>query len=203
MDVDDVINELLPPILNVLISRDDLGRIELFTTLEVIKNCTRCKGKKIYECEFYESIRRKKFHLARERRGKLEEQNNIIDELNEQLFGIDNELNKKMLCKGCKEKEIRKLTNKYGNKEIARFLYEHKSNATDCDEYIQWIPIDEFRNIEYLIKGSFGEFHKATWINGYYNHYNPYRNFDTRNVVLKRTCNSSDKIADILKEVCY
>ena len=124
-------------------------------------------------------------------------QNNIIDELNEQLFGIDNELNKKMLCKGCKEKEIRKLTNKYGNKEIARFLYEHKSNATDCDEYIQWIPIDEFRNIEYLIKGSFGEFHKATWINGYYNEYKE------RDVVLKRIYNNSsdDKIVNILNEV--
>src|SRR6266511_2679293 len=100
-----------------------------------------------------------------------------------------------MVCKGCKEKEIEKLTDKYGNKEIARFLYECKLTATNCDDYIQWIPIDEFRNIEYLIKGSFGEFHKANWINGS----NPYSNvhFDTRNVVLlKRTCNSG-----ILKEV--
>ena len=30
---------------------------------------------------------------------------------------------------------------------------------------IQWIPFDEFKNIEYLAKGGFGEVHKATWIN--------------------------------------
>ena len=108
---------------------------------------------------------------------------------------MDFELNKKILCEGCKEKKNKKLTDKYGNEEIARFLYyQCKLNATSHDsEYIRWIPFDKFKNIEYLAKGGFGEVHKATWINCY-----------NEDVVLKRIYNnnsSDDKIVDILKEV--
>ncbi len=99
---------------------------------------------------------------------------------------MNTRLNREVLCKVCKRKEIRKLANKCGNKKMARFFYHNdKSN-------IRWIPFDEFRNIKYLAKGGFGEVHKATWINGYYR---------DREVVLKRTHNSTDKIVDILKEV--
>ncbi len=57
---------------------------------------------------------------------------------------------------------------------------------------IRWIPFDEFKNIEYLIKSCFGEVLKATLINCYYD----------REVVLKRIYiyniyNSSDKIVNI------
>ena len=93
-----------------------------------------------------------------------------------------------------------KLTDKCGNEEIARFLYQDKLNAWySCDPYIRWIPFDEFKNIKYLAKGGFGEIHKATWINCYY-----YREkYQKREVVLKRIYNNSsdDKIVDILKEV--
>ena|SRR5437764_14622340 len=99
---------------------------------------------------------------------------------------MNTRLNREVLCKVCKRKEIRKLANKCGNKKMARFFYHNdKSN-------IRWIPFDEFRNIKYPAKGGFGEVHKATWINGYYR---------DREVVLKRTHNSTDKIVDILKEV--
>ena len=58
---------------------------------------------------------------------------------------------------------------------------------------VKWIPYDEFKNIEYLAKGGFGEVHKATWINDRYD----------KDVVLKRIYKNSsdDKIVDILKEV--
>src|SRR6266511_1128225 len=88
-----------------------------------------------------------------------------------------------------KKKKIKELTDKCGNKEIARFLYECELNARNYS-HIRWIPFDEFRNIEYLAKGGFGEVHKATWIN-------------KDEVVLKRIYNSSDKIVDILKEVKF
>ena len=51
------------------------------------------------------------------------------------------------------------------------------------------IIFDEFKNIEYLAKGDFGEVHKATWIDG------------DREIELERIHNSNDKIRDILKEV--
>ena len=62
-------------------------------------------------------------------------------------------------------------------------------NANYHNNYIRWIPFNEFKNIEYLAKGGFGEVHKATWIDG------------DREVVLERIHNSNDKIVDILKEV--
>ena len=61
------------------------------------------------------------------------------------------------------------LTDKCGNEEIARFLYRCKLNVYNND-YIRWIPFDEFKNIKYLAKGGFGEVHRATWIN-YYDEY--------------------------------
>jgi len=83
----------------------------------------------------------------------------------ENLFKMNIILNKEVLCEGCKGKEIRKLVDKCGNREIAKFLYECRLNRERYyDDYIQWIPFDEFKNIEYLAKGGFGEVHKATWI---------------------------------------
>ena len=111
----------------------------------------------------------------------------------ENLFEINTRLNKEVLCEGCKRKEIRKLADKYGNEEIAKFPYGCRLNAKD-DDYTRLISFDEFKNIEYLAKGGFGEVHKATWING---------SGYSRDVVLKRIYNNSsgDKIVDILNEV--
>src|SRR5439155_26266575 len=96
-----------------------------------------------------------------------------------------------------------KLTDKYGNEEVARFLYyQCKLNAEYYnDRDIRWIPFNEFKNIEYLAKGGFGEVYKATWINGYYSTYE--MKYEEREVVLKRIYNNSsdDKIVGILNEV--
>jgi hypothetical protein len=99
-------------------------------------------------------------------------------------------LNKEILCEGCKEKEIRKLADKCGNEEIAKFLYECRLDRKwYYDDYIRWIPFGKFKNIEYLAKCDFGEVHKATWIGR------------DQEVILERIYNSNDKIVDILKEV--
>ena len=182
--------------LNKLINKNDL-RVEttelsneLLETLKVIENC---KDKKIDGIDldgFHESIDGIESRLAELE--EAEEKDHIFYKLNEELFVINIRLNKEILCEGCKEKEIEKLTDKCGNEEIARFLYDCKLNANydDGDVYIRWIPFDKFRNVEYLAKGGFGEVHKATWINEDYE------------VVLKRIYNSSDdKIVDILNEV--
>src|SRR5207248_9496008 len=136
--------------------------------------------------------------LSKLKREKKKE--DIIKKLNDELNKTDFELNKKILCEGCKEKKIEKLTDKCGNEEIARFLYyQCKLNAYSYDsEYIRWIPFDEFKNIKYLAKGGFGEVHKATWIRYYY--YSDYKMiYYDRKVVLKRIYNNSsdDKIVDI------
>ena len=128
--------------------------------------------------------------------------NEFIYWLNYRSSKKDVELNQKVLCESCKGKKIEKLTDKCGNEEIARFLYyQCKLNANYYNHYIRWIPFDEFKNIEYLAKGGFGEVHKATWINGYYNKYEG--KYIDKEVVLKRIYNNSsdDKIVDILNEV--
>ena len=121
-----------------------------------------------------------------------QKKNEIIYKLITKLTKLDEELNRKVLCEGCKEKKIKKLIDKCGNEEMARLLYQCKLNSYGYKYYIRWIPFNEFGNIEYLAKGGFGEVHKATWIANY-----DYR----KDVVLKRLYNSRDKILDILKEV--
>src|SRR5207253_3073305 len=122
---------------------------ELFETLRAIRNCTSYKDKiKINKIE--------NLLTELEKEGQGKKNDNIIGELNDEL-----------ICEGCKE-EIKELTDKCGDEKMARFLYQCKLNAKD-DYYIRWIPFDDFRNIEYLASGGFGEVHKATWVNGYYN----------------------------------
>ncbi len=165
---------------------------ELLEILKVIGNCTICKDKRIDGNnldKLHKSVSKIEEYLAKLEK-EDQEKRNITGKLNCELFGINIILNK-ILCKGCcKEKEIKKLTDKCGNREIARSLYECKLNKMYYDH---WIPFDEFKNIKYLAKSSFEGVHKATWIKGYYNY--------KEDVMLKRIYKSNDKLIDILKEV--
>ena len=213
MKVGELINKLQNTLNNKLINGNDFIKTtnllnELLETLKIIENCTSCKdekidGKKLDKClvklEKEEQTKKKEYIIYE----LYNELNEIDFELNRKLIEIDEKLNRKALCESCKGKKIEKLTDKYGNEEIVRFLYyQCKLNAEYYDDYyIRWIPFDEFKNIEYLAKGDFGEVHKATWINGHYN-INEMKYKDIK-VVLKRIYNNSsdDKIVDILKEV--
>src|SRR2546423_955254 len=191
MSVDELINKLQNT-LNKLINENDLSvktielLNELLETLKIIENCIGCKDKKMYGIDF-DKIENCLVELEKE---------DIVNGLNI----IDFELNKKKLCEGCKGKIIDKLTDKCGNEEIARFLYQCKLNKKHYyNSYIQWIPFDRFKNIEYLAEGGFGEVHKATWINSN-SYYIIIGREDDDDVVLKRIYNNSsdDKIVDIL-----
>src|SRR6266511_596203 len=81
-----------------------------------------------------------------------------------------------------KKKSINKLTNKCENEKIARFLYDDENYGN-----IQWIPFNEFEDIEYLARGGFNEVYKATWFD-----------YDKK-VVLKKIKNLCEKIIKILK----
>ena len=120
--------------------------------------------------------------------------------LDENLFKTNIKLNKEVLWEGCKRKEIRKLADKYGNEEIAKFPYGCRLNAKD-DDYTRLISFDEFKNIEYLAKCGFGEVHKATWIKHDYDRDKHKEEYKEKKVALERIYNSSDKIVNILKEV--
>ena len=155
MKVDEFINKLQNT-LNKLINENYLSiksnelLNELLETLKIMENCTSCKDEKIDGNNFDKGL----VELEKAQQGKKDE--HVIKKLND-------ELNRKILCESCEGKKIEKLTDKCKNEEMARLIYDNS--------YIRWIPFNEFRNIEYLAKGGFGEVHKATWINGYYNKY--------------------------------
>ena len=175
---------------------------KLVETLKIIENCTACKHmrKEYYFDILFYSINEIECRLVKLEEEKEEwKKNSIINKLNDELTEIDDELNEKVLCDDCKEKKIENLINECGNEEMARLLYGCKLNSR-ITTYIQWIPFNEFGNIEYLAKGGFGEVSKATWI-GHYDYYGMYGEYKERKVVLKRIYNSSNNILDILKEV--
>ena len=147
--------------------------------MKTIEDCANCKDKEVGRNKFDELCK-----LINEIGKKYD--------LDKNLFKMNARLNKEeALCEGCKRQEIRKLADRCENEEIAKFLHECNANHHN---YIRWIPFDEFKNIEYLAKGGFGEIHKAIWINGFKNNHHD-------KVVLKRIHNSSNKTVDILKEV--
>src|SRR6266511_2612380 len=165
---------------------------KLLESLKAIENCFRCRNN--IDGEFRESINEIEYYLV-ELEGEEEEREKeeITNELNGKLIEMDDELISEILCESCK-KELEKLTGKCGNKEIARFLHIHELGH-------KWISFNEFRNIEYLAKGEFGEVHKAIWI-GYYDEYTrKYKEYKEREVVLKRIYYSSNKVSDFLEEV--
>jgi len=188
---------------------------ELFETLKILENCSSCNLGKYNLDKFHESVSKMENLLAnleKEEQGKdnianveivsvnseeeeeEEGKDDMTNALNNKLIDMNDELNIKVLCENCKRKKIEKLTDKYGNEEMARFLYDCKLNISSR---IEWIPFSEFRNIEYLAKGGFGEVHKAAWIDHDYNYYD----YEDLDVVLKGIYNSGNKILDILKEV--
>ena len=205
-----MINEMQST-LNELINKNDLSvrttelSNELLGTLKTLEDCTDCKDdtRKFSLDGRHKLINKIESFLAKiETKEKRWGNDNTVDELNNELFEIDNKLNNEvLLCKSCK-KEVKKLTDECGNKEVAKFLYQYKLNEKwSYDIYIRWIPFYEFRNIEYLAKCDFGEIHKATKINYRYDKYS--MKYESGDVVLKRIYNSSDKIVDVLKEVKY
>jgi hypothetical protein len=190
--IDGLIDKLHNTLNESMINRNDLSVKTIKTiettieTLKTIEDCANCKDKEVGRNDFDEFRR-------------LINGIRIKYKLDENLFKMNIRLSK-VLCEGCKRKEIRKLADKCGNEEIAKFLYECRLNREQyCDDYIQWIPFDKFKNIKYLAKGGFGEVHEATWINCYYDKHK--KKHCDREVVLKRIYESSDKTVDILNEV--
>jgi len=182
--IDGLIDKLHNILNKLMINRNYLSVKTIETTIETLKTIEDCANYKDKE------VGRNSFDEFRKLINKIGKKYNLV----ENLFEINTRLNDEILCESCKEKKIEKLTDKCGNKEVARFFHECRLNAKHHNNYIQWIPFDEFKNIEYLAKSGFDEVHEATWIDGS-------QDYGDQEVVLERIHNSNDKIVDILKEV--
>src|SRR5437763_12151505 len=133
---------------NKLIKENDLGvkttelSNELLETIKIIENCTSCKDNKDKKIDRIDLDKIENCLVELEKEKQRWKKENII-------YRLGNELFKEILCESCKGKEIKKLIDKCGNEEIARFLYyQCKPNVNSYDDYIRWIPFDEFKNIE-------------------------------------------------------
>ena len=196
MDVDELLNKLFNS-LNELLKRSNLAvgvtnsSNELLETLKIMENCVTCKDILEKNCfrGFYKSANKiKNFLVELEKEEQKKEK--IICELSKEIIETDNELNRKVLCEDYVEKKMKKLTDKCGSKEMAIFLYRYKLHSKYKYDCIQWVSFNEFKNIEYIGKGDFGEVYKATLFS-YTGH------MESKDVLLKSIYNSGD----ILKEV--
>jgi len=181
--IDGLIDKLHNTLNKSMINRNDSSVKTIEATIETLKTIEDCANYKDKE------VGRNSFDEFRKLINEIGEKYDSV----ESLLKMNIRLNKEVLCEGCKGKEIRKLADKCRSEEIAKFLYECRLSAKHHNNYIRWIPFDEFKKIEYLAKGGFGEVHKATWF---------YRqDYQKIEVVLERIHNSNDKIVDILKKV--
>ena len=160
-----------------------------------------------YEFPFYD-------HLT-------QEQKSLIDELipNEELrerykeYGLCGECSQPNTgdspwCQSCNSKHFQQDFNKWtsGNKEIDEFIQNFQLNATCCEEVLELIPYEKFRDIEYLAKGGFGTVHKAKWIDGYIYYWDinqtKWFRYGDEDIVLKCLNDSQNLTTDVLQEVC-
>ena len=84
-----------------------------------------------------------------------------------------------------------------GNKKIDDFVYQmHLKRSSHNDIVFEWIPYNQFNNIEEIGKGDFATIYSATWKDGplHYNYYN-------KKVVLKCIHNSQNITDEFLNEV--
>jgi hypothetical protein len=103
------------------------------------------------------------------------------------------------ICKKCKivcntihfQRNFKNWTS--GNDYIDKFIQDIQLSAHDnIKKALEWIPYDQFYNIEYIAKGGFGIVYKAEWI----------RNNRRKSVVALKSLNNSKNIkSEFVNEV--
>src|SRR5204862_148404 len=93
-----------------------------------------------------------------------------------------------------------------GNKKIDKLIHEmHLKINNRSDIVFEWIPYNQFDNIEEISKGDFATIQSATWKNGplwYYDiYYGKYIRTSDKKVSLKWLHNSQNISNEILDEV--
>ncbi|PKY28234.1 kinase-like protein [Rhizophagus irregularis] len=102
-----------------------------------------------------------------------------------------------------------------GNKYIDKFIQESQLKVNSYREFIEWIPFNRLRNIEYLAQGGFSTIYKAIWLDGFVDNVQRYRyiiDYDVKpslnknekkgiHVALKSLKNSSNISDDFLNEL--
>ena len=105
------------------------------------------------------------------------------------------------ICHVCYKAKELKLS---GNKIIDDFIRHTQINYVKNKGKMEFVPHDQFKDIEFIAEGGFSKIYKATWIDGPVTHYNS--KYTTRRcynctVVLKKLNNSKNITSKELNEV--
>ncbi|MCE8159244.1 MAG: protein kinase [Candidatus Moeniiplasma glomeromycotorum] len=115
-------------------------------------------------------------------------------------------------CQVCNSKHFRQEFENWtsGSPEIDRFIQKYQLEATNHQQVLEWIPYEQFGDVEYLAKGGFGKVYKAKWSEGQIKSWNIKDNKwkrDTKlllgkgEIVLKSLDNSQNVTEAFLKEI--
>jgi serine/threonine protein kinase len=81
-----------------------------------------------------------------------------------------------------------------GNKIVDDFIRYTQINLTKKAGKMEFVPYNQFKNLEFIAEGGFSKIYKATWIDRYYHN---------STVVLKKLNNSKNITSKELNEVTY
>ncbi|CAG8500793.1 1919_t:CDS:2, partial [Scutellospora calospora] len=116
-------------------------------------------------------------------------------------------------CKDCNSKHFQKQFSNWTSNNIIidKFIQDIQLKAINKYQVIEWIPYENFLNVEYLARGGYGEVFKAKWKDGCiqcWDHKNQkwdrtINKLDGLDVVLKSLYDSKDIASEFLEEINY
>ncbi len=116
-----------------------------------------------------------------------------------------NKCNKRRLLIDHKICRICYLYKPSGNEFVDDFIRCTQINSYQQIKMMEFVPYDQFKDIEFIAKGGFSEIYKATWIDGYIHLWDgeklKYERKGPRIVVLKKLINSENITSEELNEV--
>ena len=106
------------------------------------------------------------------------------------------------ICRNCNRIVMIKLKQKLsGNKIIDDFIKLTRINYVKTGVMLEFVPHEQFKNIEFIAEGGFSKIYKATWIDGPFMKYNKFNRRENHTVVLKKLNNSKNITSKELNEV--
>src|SRR5436305_5497026 len=110
-------------------------------------------------------------------------------------------------CERCISLHLQSLFNTWtsGNKIIDDFIHKCQLLSSLPDHILEWIPFDQFEDVEKLTEGGFSSIYNATWTKGSIDDYDENKKefiySGPENVVLKSLNNSNNLGKTFFKEV--
>lgn len=110
-------------------------------------------------------------------------------------------------CEICIRDHLKTLFGRWtsGNEKVDKFIQDCQLISSLPRNIMEWIPYDQFEDIEYMTEGGFSVIYKATWIRGCINDWNEEKKefvrFHNQKVILKCLLNSGNPNQKFFEEV--